>query len=1233
MSHQRSYLTLVRWTLVALIFLICPSAVLAGQASGLVAAYAFNEISGTTTADVSGSGNNGTLTNGALFAAGKNGNAVSLDGVNDFVNLANPVSLRITGSMTVSAWINSSSFPFDDAAIVSKRQSTDAGYQLDTTVDTGPRTIGFKISNAGSNVARYGVTSLSLNTWYHVAGVYDATNRTLNVYLNGQLDNGVLVGTIPASQPTSTQNVNIGRRPGIPNTFNFAGKIDDVRIYNRALTQVEIQTDMNTAVGGTPPSDTTGPVVAISSHTNNQTVTSSPITVSGTASDSGLGNSGISSVTVNGVAASGGMAVGSGTANWSQSVTLNSGANTITVVARDNSTNQNSATVQITVNYNPSSPDTTGPTVAITSHTNNQTVTSSPITVSGTASDSGLGNNGISSVTVNGVAASGGTAVGSGTANWSQSITLNSGANTITVVARDNSTNQNSTTGSIVVTYNATQPAGVVAAYAFNETSGTTTFDSSGSGNTGALTNGALFAAGRNGNAVSLDGANDFVNLGNPNSLQLTSSMTISAWINSSSFPVDDGAVVSKRSNTEVGFQLDTTVDRGPRTIGFKLTSSSGALMARYGATALQLNQWYHVAGVYNASTQTIDVYLNGQLNNGTLLGSVTTSQQNSNSNVNIGQRTGFPGTFNFSGKIDDVRIYNRALTQAEIQTDMNTPVTGAPSDTTAPTVAITVPAAGATVFNQVTVSATASDNLGISGVQFFVDGVPLETEAVSAPYEVVWDTTAVTLGNHVLTAVARDFGNNTTTSSPVSVTVVAPTPSLVGQWAAPFNWPIVAVHAYLLPTGEVMASDGQQFAGKNARIWNPTTNAFTTVNIGTGTNVFCAGHCHLPDGRVVVAGGHVLNAHVGVTDTNIFNPMTRQWTRVASMHTPRWYPTTTTLPDGRILVTAGEINCDACNALIPEIYNPITNTWTELLGASLDLSYYPHMFVLPDGRVLAASTTETPIVTQALDINTQTWSVIDPNAVDGGSAAMYLPGKIIKSGTSTNPDDPVVPTEATTYVLDMTEASPAWRQTSSMVFSRTFHTLTVLPDGTVLVTGGGPTTDALGVNSAIKAAELWSPTTEAWTTMASMQNPRLYHSNALLLPDGRVLAVGGGRFDNAAAPTDQLNGEIYSPPYLFKGSRPVISSVPVQIGYGQTITVQTPDASRISTVSLIKLGSVTHQFNMDQRYVPLTFTPGSGSLSVQTPANRNLAPPGHYMVFIVDTNGVPSIAPIVNIQ
>jgi hypothetical protein len=212
-----------------------------------------------------------------------------------------------------------------------------------------------------------------------------------------------------------------------------------------------------------------------------------------------------------------------------------------------------------------------------------------------------------------------------------------------------------------------------VAAYAFEEGSGTSAADASGNGLTGTLTNGPTWVAGKYGGAVGLDGSNDFVNLGNPSQLQLTGSMTISAWIYTAAFPGDDAAIVSKRAGGELGFQLDTTVDKGPRTVGFKLTNSSGGQMFRYGATALQTNTWYHVTGVYNATAGTLDVYLNGQLDNGPLQGTITLFQQNSSLAVNIGRRAS--GGFLHNGRIDDVRIYNVALTQAQIQTDMATPV------------------------------------------------------------------------------------------------------------------------------------------------------------------------------------------------------------------------------------------------------------------------------------------------------------------------------------------------------------------------------------------------------------------------------------------------------------------------------------------------------------------------------------------------------------------------------
>jgi hypothetical protein len=345
-----------------------------------------------------------------------------------------------------------------------------------------------------------------------------------------------------------------------------------------------------------------------------------------------------------------------------------------------------------------------------------------------------------------------------------------------------------------------------------------------------------------------------------------------------------------------------------------------------------------------------------------------------------------------------------------------------------------------------------------------------------------------------------------------------------------------------------------------------------------------------------------------------------------------RWYPTVTTLPDGRMLVMAGEDGCFGCYVELPEIYDPGTDSWTSLTNATLSLPFYPHMFVLPDGRVLAASTTEDTIVTRVLDVGAQTWSVVDPLAVDGGSAVMYRPGKIMKSGINFDADVPVVPSTATTYVLDMTQPSPLWRETASMIFPRAYHNLTLLPDGQVLVTGGGDTTDAVGVDGAIAAAELWSPVTETWTVLAAMQRPRLYHSIALLLPDARVLVGGGGRFSGPVADTDQLSVEIFSPPYLFKGARPVISSAPATTTYGATMAVHTAQAASIASVALVKPGSVTHSFNADQRYVPLSFAVSGGTLQVHAPANANLAPPGYYMLFIVDTKGVPSVARFVRI-
>ena len=386
--------------------------------------------------------------------------------------------------------------------------------------------------------------------------------------------------------------------------------------------------------------------------------------------------------------------------------------------------------------------------------------------------------------------------------------------------------------------------SGITAGYAFDESSGTTTADASGHGITGTLTNGPTFTPGHTGNAITLDGVNDYVNLGNPAALQLTGSMTVSAWVYATAFPVDDAAVVSKRTSGEVGFQLDLTVDTGPRTIGFKLTNSSGGQMFRYGATALQLNTWYYVTGVYDAVNQTLNVYLNGQLDNGALQGTITSSQQNSTANVEIGGR---PNTtsFQFTGRIDDVRIADHALTQDQIQTNMTTSLSA--PDNIAPTVSLTAPPANTTVAGTVTLTATASDNIGVAGVQFLLDGNALGAEDTTSPYSLAWNSASGSVANgpHTLAARARDAAGNTTTTTPINIVVdnQAPTGSIIINGGATAT-NSTAVTLTLSATDALSAVTQMRFSNNGTSYSTAQTfaaSATWTLTTGAGTKTVYA--------------------------------------------------------------------------------------------------------------------------------------------------------------------------------------------------------------------------------------------------------------------------------------------------------------------------------------------------------------------------------------------------------
>ena len=194
------------------------------------------------------------------------------------------------------------------------------------------------------------------------------------------------------------------------------------------------------------------------------------------------------------------------------------------------------------------------------------------------------------------------------------------------------------------------------------------------------------------------------------------------------------------------------------------------------------------------------------------------------------------------------------------------------------------------------------------------------------------------------------------------------------------------------------------------------------------------------------------------------------------------------------------------------------------------------------------------------------------------------------------------------------------------MTFPRYNANLVLLADGTVLMVGGN---QVMKYASPVEAAELYNPATGTWSVMASQVARRGYHSTAMLLPDGRVLSAGS---DDFAKPDNSETVEIYSPPYLFNGPRPSITTVQSSVKYGAAMPITTPDAANITRVALIRPAAVTHANNFDQRYVDLSFTVGSGVINATAPLNSNYAPPGYYMLVIVNSSGVPSVMPFVRV-
>lgn len=536
--------------------------------------------------------------------------------------------------------------------------------------------------------------------------------------------------------------------------------------------------------------------------------------------------------------------------------------------------------------------------------------------------------------------------------------------------------------------------------------------------------------------------------------------------------------------------------------------------------------------------------------------------------------------------------------------------------------------------------------------------------------------------------------------------------PNQIGKWNTTlYSLDTVPVHISLLPDERLLywGRDKNPFdqwdnAGSCLTYtWNPVNNAKSTIPNNT-TNLFCSGHSFLPDGRLLVTGGHSRwepapdQEGIGEDDVNIFDYRFNTWTRVGFMPKGRWYPSNVTLGTGETAIFSGGYwdgttmqndYWDGTNRSVPATaINPSADVFT-LTGyirptttvANPIVELYPFVHLDPNGNVFiagpgaGASRYFDPNANNLAGSYTAGSDPV-PNHFEG-SAVVYdgASAKIMMVGGRDMVAGAVLNVAET---IDLT-TSPVWKssqasQVAPLNIKRKYHTATILPNGQVLVSGGTQCTGGPSISCADGPAyspELWTPpngaTPDTWTTMAAPLPrpgypsgvPRIYHSVAVLLPDARVLIGGGGLPADAG---ENVNGticasnyginnpvecrnyghkdaEIYSPPYLFNpdGSdavQPVIASAPSMITYGQTFTVGVSNPGSITKASLVRLPSVTHGFNADQRINFMTpSVSGISSINLVAPNKANALPPGYYMLFIMNSAGVPSKAKIIQVK
>ncbi|MFN7928225.1 MAG: discoidin domain-containing protein [Blastocatellia bacterium] len=461
------------------------------------------------------------------------------------------------------------------------------------------------------------------------------------------------------------------------------------------------------------------------------------------------------------------------------------------------------------------------------------------------------------------------------------------------------------------------------------------------------------------------------------------------------------------------------------------------------------------------------------------------------------------------------------------------------------------------------------------------------------------------------------------------------------GKWSAKVTWPFAFASAASLPDGRILAWGGNNptsFTGGTstyAALWNPQTNQITSVNNNSHA-MFCGIPVMLEDGRVFVNGGDRGNNSTSNSMTSTFDFRTNSWTRLENMNRGRWYPGSVALPNGKVFTALGEPG-----DVYPEIWTP-GQGWSLLTGANLQApilnfpgyqkNWLPYFYLAPSGLLFHSGPTQ-----QMNWINvTGNGSVANAGLVNTwypkySAAVMYEQGKILVTGGQLTNDAQAATNQA--MVIDVNGATPTKTAIASMANARKFHNAVMLPTGEVMMIGGATAGIEFNDQGTILTPEIWNPETQTWRAVAPHTVPRNYHSVALLMPDGRVWSGGGGL---CACAADHPDHEVFSPPYLFNAdgslaTRPAINNAPAVTRAGQMITVQA--SAGIAKFSLIKMSGLTHTLNSDLRYLRVPFSvSATGDYQLTLASNMNVLTPGYWMLFAVNSQGVPSVAKVIQV-